>query len=84
MISSTNKTKGRISTRTTRMYYVLMDDGNPVGVCTTLESARVCLDEYTSKHNGAGKLEDMDVYVYEDSSGGHMITIRVVPRMKTA
>ena len=82
MITGTKKNEPRISDKTTKEYYVIMDDGELVGVSTTIEMARSCLDAYASRRNGVGKLEGMDVYVYEDSSGAHMITIRAVSRMK--
>lgn len=84
MITGAKSNEPKISERTTKEYYVIMDDYNPVGVSTSIEMARSCLDVYASSRNGAGKLEDMDVYVYDDSSGAHMITIRAVPRMKMA
>lgn len=83
MIEGTKASKPKISEKTTKKYFIIMDDTNPVGVCTSIEMARSCLEEYASKRN-TGKLEDMDIYIYEDSSGAHMITIKVVPRMKMA
>ena len=81
MITKTNGNDGRISERTRREYYVLMDDGNPVGVCSTIESARACL-EVIAQERKAGKIEGTDAYLYEDSSGSHAMTIRNVRRMK--
>ncbi len=84
MIEGTKASKPKISEKTTKKYFIIMDDTNPVGVCTSIEMARSCLEEYASKKGNFGKLEDMDVCIYKDYSGAHMITIRVVPRMKMA
>ena len=82
MIEGAKASKPKISEKTTKNYFIIMDDMIPVGACTSIEMARSCLDVYASKKRNTGKIEDMDVYIYEDSSGAHMITIRVVPRMK--
>ncbi len=81
MITGASVNSGKISDKTTRSYYVLMDDCIPVGVCSNIESARACL-HVLAKEKKAGRIEGLDVYVYEDSSGSHSMTIRVVRRLK--
>lgn len=83
MITGAKPNEPRISEKTTKEYYVIMDDGNPVGVCTERD-ADACLDAYALKKDATQSIGNWRVYFYRDSSGVHCITLRKVPRMKTA
>jgi len=81
MITGTKKSSSNISDKTRRKYYLLMKDGEPLGVCTLYESAQACLAEI-ARERKAGKIEGEDAYIYSDSSGVHIISIRIVGRLK--
>lgn len=81
MITETKNTKKKISERTTKEYYVIMDDCVPVGVCTERD-ADACLGAYAEKKNAIMCSNCWRVFLYGDSSGEHCITLRKVPRMK--
>lgn len=81
MIEGTKTNKMKISNRTDKDYFVLMDNCNPIGVCTSIESARMCL-QIIAEENRARKIGGEDIYVYEDSFDGHVLNIRKVPKKK--
>ena len=81
MITGAKKTGSNISDKTRRKYYLLMKDSEPLGVCTLYESAQACLAEI-ARERKAGKIEGEDAYIYSDSSGVHIISIRIVGRLK--
>jgi len=83
MITGVKSNEPKISDKTTKEYYVIMDDGNPVGVCTERD-ADACLDVYANKKGAAMCSDNWRVYIYGDSSGSHCITLRKIPRMKMA
>lgn len=83
MIENTRNTKPEISDKTRKNYYVLMDDSNIVGVCTTEYCAWGCADSYAKEKN-AKKSGIEHVYVYEDEFGSHSITIKKSKRLKLA
>ena len=81
MIKGTKTTESRISKRTTKEYWLVMDGHNPVGVCTSLEAARIGASEL-AKEKSAGLIDGTDIYVYQDDVGNHYITLQLVRRMK--
>lgn len=81
MITGMKSNEPRISRKTTKEYWLVMDDGNPVGVCTERD-ADACLDAYALKKGATRSVGNWRVYFYGDSSGVHCITLRKVPRMK--
>lgn len=82
MITGVKSNEPRISGKTTKGYYVIMDDGNPVGVCTE-KDANLCLNAYASSKKAIHVFGE-NVYLYDGPSGTCCITIRKVPRMKMA
>lgn len=83
MIKGSRSNKSRISERTTKEYYVLMDGDNPVGVCPEKDALQ-CFYLYAESKD-AVKIPDSHAFIYEDSSGYYrLITLQVVPRMKMA
>ena len=78
MITGVKSNEPKISEKTTKEYYVIMDDGNPVGVCSE-KDALLCLDAYAKTKTAC--LYRLNIYVYLDN-GPHLITMRKVPRMK--
>lgn len=82
MIEGTKASKSKISERTTKVYYILMDDQTMIGACTE-KDAVACLESYAGTKK-AVKMTKLNVYFYEDSSGCHSIMLRKVPRMKMA
>lgn len=79
MITGAKSNEPRVSEKTTKEYYVIMDDGNPIGVCSERD-AFLCLEAYAKTKTAS--ICRLNVYVYLDKSGPHLITIRKVPRMK--
>lgn len=81
MIEKTHKNSPGISDRTTKEYYLLVDDHKVVGVCTSIESALYCAEVY-AREKKAGRIEGKNIYIYDDSSGEHVISLEKVKRLK--
>ena len=81
MITNSRKTQKNTSDKTRAMYYVLMDDGEPFGVSTSMANALVCIKDKVEERS-AVKVPDKDLYYYEDSSGCHTISIRIVKKAR--
>ena len=62
-------------------YYLLVVDHKPEGICTSFEVAQACAKCYAKKHN-AKEIDGDDVYIYEDSSGRHLISIEKIKRIR--
>lgn len=62
-------------------YYLVMVDHHAEGVCTSFEVAQACAKCYANKYK-AGEIEGEDVYIYEDSSGKHLISIERIKRIR--
>ena len=67
--------------RSRKDYYLLIVDHRPEGVCTSFEVAQACAKCFAEEHN-AREIGDDDVYIYEDSSGKHLISIEKVKRIR--
>ena len=80
MITGVKSNEPKISDKTTKEYYVIMDDGNPVGVCTKRD-ASICFAMYTVEKD-AKWVQQLRAHFYEDSSGFHEVKLVKVPRMK--
>ena len=63
------------------MYYVLMDDSEPFGVATSMANALICIKDKVEDRS-AVKIPEKNLYVYEDESGCHSITIRIVRKAR--
>ena len=83
MITETRKNTSEISKKTKKEYFLLMDNDEPVGVCTNQKYAESCLELYACEKSAA-KMVGFNLYAYQDSSGIHTITIRPVKKLKTA
>lgn len=83
MITETRKNTSEISERTRKEYYLLLDNGEPVGVCTNHKFAESCLELYACEKRAA-KMVGFNLYAYEDGSEIHTITIKPVKKLKTA
>lgn len=62
-------------------YYLLIVDHKPEGICTSFENAQACAKCFAKKHN-AKEIDGDDVYLYEDSSGKHLIYIERIKRIR--
>ena len=67
--------------RSKKDYYLLIVDHKPEGMCTSFEIAQACAKCYAKKHN-AREVDEDDVYIYEDSSGKHLISIEKIKRIR--
>ena len=67
--------------RSKKDYYLLIVDHKPEGMCTSFEIAQACAKCYAEKHN-AREVDEDDVYIYEDSSGKHLISIEKIKRIR--
>lgn len=81
MIDNTRKSE-KSGIKYSRKEYWLVSVGNkPEGMCTKIETAFVCA-EYFAKKYGARKIGvSYPLYVYEDESGEHFITVQKFRRM---
>ena len=62
-------------------YYLIIDNHRPMGVCTSFEIAQACAKCFAEKHN-AKEVDGNDVYIYEDESGRHLISIETIKRIR--
>lgn len=62
-------------------YYLLVVDHRPMGICTRLETAQACAKCYAKKY-GAREIDGDDVYIFEDESGKHLISIESIKRIR--
>ena len=67
--------------KSSKLYYLLVVDHKPEGICTSFEMAQACAKCYARKY-GAKEIDGNDVYIYEDSSGKHLISIEVIKRIR--
>lgn len=67
--------------RSKKDYYLLIVDHKPEGICTSFEVAQACAKCYAEKHK-AREVDEDDVYIYEDSSGKHLISIEKIKRIR--
>ena len=82
MISKTKSNGGEISDRTTRDYYLLIDDRRVIGMSTTLIEARACAEVIVREKWGK-KVEDADVWIYHDATGAvKVMTVEPVRKLK--
>lgn len=82
MITNTNRSydpKGIHYSR--KEYYLLVIDHKPEGICTSFETAQACAKCFAEKYN-AKEIGTDDVYIYEDGSGKHLITIERIKRIR--
>lgn len=61
-------------------YYLLLVDNNPIGICTTWKNTVECIGQLMLQHGG--KKINSSVYVYRDSDGGHILTVKALKRLK--
>lgn len=82
MITNSRRTYESDSIKKSRKdYYLLIVDHKPEGICTSFEVAQACAKCYAEKY-GAKEIDGDDVYIYEDSSGKHLITIEQIKRIR--
>ena len=62
-------------------YYLIIDNHRPIGVCTSFEIAQACAKCFAKEHS-AKEIDGNDVYIYEDESGKHLISIETVKRIR--
>ena len=67
--------------RSKKDYYLLIVDHKPEGICTSFEVAQACAKCYAEKYK-AHEVDEDDVYIYEDSSGKHLISIEKIKRIR--
>lgn len=67
--------------RSRKEYYLLVIDHKPEGVCTSFEIAQACAKCFAEKYN-AKEIDGNDVYIYEDESGKHLISIERIKRIR--
>lgn len=62
-------------------YFLLIVDHKPEGVCTSFEVAQACAKCFAEKYK-AKEIDSNDVYIYEDESGRHLISIERIKRIR--
>ena len=67
--------------RSRKDYYLIVVDHKPEGICTSFETAQACTKCFVKKY-GAKEIEGNDVYIYQDSSGKHLISIEKIKRIR--
>jgi len=67
--------------RSRKNYYLIVVDHKPEGICTSFEVAQACAKCFAERY-GAKEIDGNDVYLYEDSSGKHLISIETVKRLR--
>lgn len=82
MIRNTKRSYNPDSIQTSRkMYYMVIVDHKPEGICTSFETAQACARCYAKKYN-AKEIDGNDVYIYEDGYGKHLISIETIRRIR--
>ena len=81
MINKTKSNDVEFSDKVRVRYHIVMDDHRPVGVSVNILTARAKA-ESLARERKVGKIEGMDVYVYEDVSGPHVISIESAEKIK--
>lgn len=82
MITNTKRTYDAESIKESRkVYYLLVVDHQPKGICTSFEVAQACAKCYAEKYN-AKEIDGNDVYIFEDESGKHLISIEEIKRLR--
>lgn len=82
MIENTKRSYDSDSIKQSRKdYYLLIIDHKPKGICTSFEIAQACAKCFAKKYK-AKEIDGDDVYIYEDSSGKHLISIETIKRIR--
>lgn len=82
MITSSKRNYDVLSIKESRkVYYLLVVDHKPQGICTSFEVAQACAKCYAKKYN-AKEIDGNDVYIFEDESGKHLISIEEIKRLR--
>lgn len=82
MITSSKRNYDVLSIKESRkVYYLLVVDHKPQGICTSFEVAQACAKCYAEKY-GAKEIDGNDVYIFEDESGKHLISIEEIKRLR--
>lgn len=82
MIRNTKRSYNPDSIKSSRkMYYMVIVDHKPEGICTSFETAQACARCYAKKYS-AKEIDGNDVYIYEDSYGKHLILIETIRRIR--
>lgn len=82
MITSSKRNYDVLSIKESRkVYYLLVVDHKPQGICTSFEVAQACAKCYAEKYN-AKEIDGNDVYIFEDESGKHLISIEEIKRLR--
>lgn len=82
MITNTRRTYDPNEIKKSRKdYFMLIVDHKPEGVCTSFEVAQACAKCFAEKHK-AKEIDSNDVYIYEDESGRHLISIERIKRIR--
>ena len=81
MIENTKKSE-RPGIKYSRKDYWLVSVGNkPEGMCTKIETAMICAAFFAKKYDARMIGEKLPMYIYDDDSGQHFITIQRFKRM---
>lgn len=67
--------------RSKRVYYLIIINHKVEGLCTTFEMAQAVAKCFAKKHR-AKEVDGNDVYIYEDESGKHLISIEAIHRLR--
>lgn len=67
--------------RSRKSYYLLVIDHKPEGICTNFEVAQACAKCFAKEYN-AKEIDGDDVYIYEDETGRHLISIEPIKRIR--
>ena len=67
--------------RSKKDYYLIVVDRRPEGICTSFENAQACAKCFAKIYN-AKEIDSDDIYLYEDESGKHLITIEPIKRIR--
>ena len=82
MIKNAKRNYNPDSIRSSRkMYYMVIVDHKPKGICTSFEIAQACVKCYAQKYS-AKEIGKEDVYIYEDDYGKHLIYIETIRRIR--
>lgn len=67
--------------RSRKVYYLIVIDHKPEGICTGFETAQACAKCFVKKYK-AKEIDGNDVYIYEDEAGKHLISIEQIHRIR--
>ena len=77
MIENTRHSARMKDTR--KDYYLITDNHQPIGVCTSESMGEICLCELAREHSAI--MLNQKVFIYKDDSGEHLLRCESVKKM---